>query len=80
LCLKLSYDGSCHVCLAEMSVYMRKDHGGRLKFVDISDPGYKPYDYRISLEEFMSQMHAIDRNGMVFRGIDAFQAIWQTFP
>lgn len=78
--LKVFYDGSCHVCSTEMSVYMRKDHGGRLEFVDISDPDFKAHDYRISLDEFMSQMHAIDRNGMVFRGIDAFQAIWQAFP
>jgi predicted DCC family thiol-disulfide oxidoreductase YuxK len=78
--LKVFFDGSCHVCSTEMSVYMRKDHGGRLEFVDISDPGFKPHDYHISLAEFMTQMHAIDRNGMVFRGIDAFQAIWQAFP
>lgn len=78
--LKVFYDGSCHVCSTEMSVYMRKDHGGRLEFVDISAPGFKPNDYCISLDEFMYQMHAIGRNGMVFRGIDAFQAIWQAFP
>ncbi len=36
--------------------------------------------FGISLDEFMSQMHAIDRSGTVFRGVDAFLAIWQAFP
>ncbi len=78
--LTVFYDGSCHVCSTEMFVYMRKDHGGRLEFVDISDPGFNPHDYSSSLDDFMAQMHAIDRSGTVFRGVDAFQAIWRAFP
>jgi predicted DCC family thiol-disulfide oxidoreductase YuxK len=78
--LTVFYDGSCHVCSTEMFVYMRKDHGGRLEFVDISDPGFNPDDFGISLADFMSMMHAIDQSGTVFRGVDAFLAIWQAFP
>jgi len=78
--LKVFYDGSCHVCSTEMFVYMRKDHGGRLEFVDISDPDFNPQNYGISLDDFTSRMHAIDRSGTVYRGVDAFQAIWRAFP
>lgn len=78
--LKVFYDGSCYVCSTEMFVYMRKEHGGRLEFVDISDPAFNPREYGISLDEFMYQMHAIDRGGHVYRGVDAFRAIWQAFP
>jgi predicted DCC family thiol-disulfide oxidoreductase YuxK len=78
--LQVFYDGSCQVCSTEMSVYMRKDHGGRLEFVDISAPGFNPQNYGISLDDFMFQMHAIDRSGRVYRGVDAFQAIWRAFP
>jgi predicted DCC family thiol-disulfide oxidoreductase YuxK len=28
----------------------------------------------------MYQMHVIDRSGRVFRGVEAFWAIWQAFP
>lgn len=78
--LKVFYDGSCYVCSTEMFVYMRKEHGGRLEFVDISDPAFNPREYGISQDEFMYQMHAIDRGGHVYRGVDAFRAIWQAFP
>ena len=78
--LKVFYDGSCQICSAEMSHYMRKDHGGRLEFIDISDPGFNAHDYGISLDDFMYQMHAIDRRGNMYRGVDAFRAIWRAFP
>jgi len=78
--LKVFYDGSCSVCAAEMSVYMRRAHGGRLEFVDITDPAFDPAGYGISLDDFMYQLHAIDREGRVFRGIDAFRAVWLAFP
>jgi predicted DCC family thiol-disulfide oxidoreductase YuxK len=78
--LTVFYDGFCRICSTEMFVYMRKDHGGRLVFVDISDPAFNPADFGLSLADLMFQMHAIDRNGTVFRGVDAFQAIWQAFP
>lgn len=78
--LKVFYDGSCYVCSSEMFVYIKKDHGGRLEFIDISAPDFNPYEYGISLAEFMYQMHAIDRDGKVYRGPEAFRAIWLAFP
>jgi predicted DCC family thiol-disulfide oxidoreductase YuxK len=78
--LKIFYDGSCFVCSSEMYVYMRKDHGGRLDFVDISDPEFNPDEYGINLADFMYQLHAIDHTGRIYRGPEAFAAIWQAFP
>jgi predicted DCC family thiol-disulfide oxidoreductase YuxK len=60
--------------------YRRKDHGNRLILVDISAPEFDPVPLGITRAEFMYQMHAIDRTGTVFRGVEAFWAIWQAFP
>jgi len=78
--LQVFYDGSCSVCAAEMDVYRLKEHGGRLQFVDISAPEFDPAPYGITLEAFMYEMHAIDREKRVYRGVEAFAAIWQAFP
>ena len=78
--LQVFFDGSCSVCAAEMEVYRRKEHGGRLLFIDISAPGFDPSTYGITLNAFMYEMHAIDREGRIYRGVEAFQAIWQAFP
>ena len=78
--LQIFFDGSCSVCAAEMEVYRRKEHGGRLLFVDIGAPGFDPSPYGVTLDAFMYEMHAIDREGRVYRGVEAFRAIWQAFP
>ena len=78
--LMVFYDGACRVCSTEMQLYRKKDREGRLVFIDISAPGFDPSPYGLSHADFMGQMHAIDREGTVFRAIDAFRAIWQAFP
>ena len=78
--LQVFYDGACPVCDTEIERYRRRDHDARLIPVDISAPGFDPAPFGIPLAEFMYQMHVIDQSGQVFRGIDAFWAIWQAFP
>lgn len=78
--LKIFFDGSCSVCATEMAVYKRKEYAGRLQFVDISAREFDPTHYGITLDAFMFEMHAIDLDGHVYRGVDAFRAIWQAFP
>lgn len=78
--LQVFYDGSCSVCAAEMEIYQRKEHGGRLVFTDIGRPDFDPVPFGITLKEFMYEMHAIDRQGRVYRGVEAFRAIWQALP
>jgi len=78
--LRIFFDGSCSVCSSEMEAYRGKQHSGRLQFVDISASEFDPIPYGITFDEFMYEMHAIDRKNHVFRGVDAFRAIWQAFP
>lgn len=75
--LQIFYDGSCSLCAAKMELYRRKEHSGRLVFVDISSPSFNPVPYGIPLQAFMHEVHAIDAGGRLFRGADVFAAIWQ---
>ncbi len=77
---KVFYDGSCSVCAGQMEKYRAKEHGGRLLFVDVSVPEFDPAPYGIPLDEFMHEMHCIDRRGRVYRGVEAFRAVWLAFP
>lgn len=78
--LLIFYDGSCSLCAAQMEFYRSTEHGGRLAFVDIGDPAFDPIPYGIPLAAFRYELHAIDGTGTVYRGVDAFRAIWQTLP
>ncbi|AJY70228.1 thiol-disulfide oxidoreductase [Geobacter sulfurreducens] len=78
--LRVFYDGSCIVCATEIEHYLKKDHDDKLVAVDISSPDFDPMLYQISLADFMFQLHSIDQDGLVFKGVDSFWAIWQAFP
>jgi len=78
--LRIFYDGSCSVCSSEMAHYRARDRDGRLQFIDIGAPEFDPAAHGIPLATFMEQLHAIDHNNRVYRGVDAFGAIWRAFP
>jgi predicted DCC family thiol-disulfide oxidoreductase YuxK len=48
--------------------------------VDISSADFDPHPYGISLQAFRFELHAIDRQGAVYRGVEVFWAIWVAFP
>lgn len=78
--LRVFYDGACPVCAAEIEHYGRRDREKKLVPVDISSSDFAAAAYGIPLADFLYQLHAIDRRGRVYRGVDAFWAIWQAFP
>ncbi len=78
--LQVFYDGSCAVCALEIKRYRDMDRDGRLNIIDISAPGFETAGWGISQSDFMRELHVIDRNGTVYRGVDAFAAIWLAFP
>ena len=78
--LRVFYDGSCVVCATEIEHYLRQDHGGRLVAVDITAPEFDPVPFQITLARFMYELHSIDSNDYIYRGVEAFRVIWQAFP
>jgi predicted DCC family thiol-disulfide oxidoreductase YuxK len=78
--IRIFYDGSCIVCSKEIEHYLRQNHGGRLVAVNIKSSDFNPDPFRIARETFMYELHVIDKAGTVYRGVEAFWAIWQAFP
>ena len=78
--IQIFYDGSCIVCSTEIEHYLRQDHGGRLKSVNIASSEFNPEPFNITLAAFKYELHVIDQSGYIYRGIEAFWAIWQAFP
>lgn len=78
--LRVFYDGSCAICAAEIEHYLDRDRNGSLQAVDVHSPDFDPQSYQIPRSAFMYELHAIDARGRVYRGVEAFRAIWQAFP
>lgn len=78
--LEIFYDGSCIVCSTEMEVYRRRNPQQRLIFIDISSSDFSAEKYGLTHQQFMEALHVRDANGKYFEGVDAFLALWGTFP
>ena len=78
--IKVFFDGSCPFCAKAMNKFQCRGHGGRLIFVDITSAEFDATPFDIPLEAFMKEMHCIDRDGKVYRGVEALRALWQAFP
>lgn len=78
--LRVLYDGDCSVCAAAVEGYARRAGGEKLILIDINAADFDPDRYGLSLDELLYQLHAIDREENIYRGVAALRAIWQAFP
>ncbi|XP_054631121.1 uncharacterized protein LOC129180708 isoform X3 [Dunckerocampus dactyliophorus] len=57
--------------------FLQRDKPGKVDFVDISLPGYDGAKYKgVSYEAAMEEMHVIDENNEVHRGVPAFAVMY----
>jgi predicted DCC family thiol-disulfide oxidoreductase YuxK len=75
--LTVLYDGSCPVCALEMRHLIARDHGARLRFVDITAPGFDPLAYGATLDAMMARLHAVRADGALLVGVDAVRAAYR---
>lgn len=80
LSLQIFYDGSCSICVKEMTRYRRYNSDNCFTFIDISADDFDPAVYGKSREEFMEQLHVLSDEGAFVTGFDAVMAIWQHLP
>ena len=73
------FDGSCPLCQAEIRYYRRKDQGGSLCFVDISETGAVTPE-GITQQRAMKRFHVRASDGRVLSGAAAFVEVWTHLP
>ena len=78
--LRVFYDGACRICYKEVNHYKKKDQGDYLILEDISTPEFEASKYGLKSEDVNLHMHAIDKDGKVFIGVDTFIEIWRRLP
>ncbi|MFV0681027.1 thiol-disulfide oxidoreductase DCC family protein [Ottowia sp.] len=71
--LTLYFDGSCPLCLSEMTNLRWRDAAEQLRFVDVSVPGFASPLEGVSVADLMTLMHARTADGRVFIGVAAFE-------
>jgi predicted DCC family thiol-disulfide oxidoreductase YuxK len=74
--IEVYYDGQCPLCSREMRMLRRLDKRGRIRFVDITAPGFDPSAVGITREALMSRIHARLPDGTVVEGVEVFRRLY----
>lgn len=71
--LTLYFDAACAVCNLEMDNLKARNTEERLRFVDISQPGFDPAPLGVSLQALNGLLHAQRPDGSLVIGVEVFR-------
>lgn len=76
--LTLYYDAACPVCALEMDHLRVRDAGaGRLRFVDITAPGFDAQALGLNLEALHRQIHGRRADGQLISGVQVLRLAYE---
>jgi predicted DCC family thiol-disulfide oxidoreductase YuxK len=78
--LTVLYDGSCSICRASAERVRRFNSRGRIELLDLHHPSAPQRFPQIDREEAMKWMQAVDANGRIYSGADAWARIGLLLP
>jgi predicted DCC family thiol-disulfide oxidoreductase YuxK len=78
--LTVLYDGACGLCRASVARVRRIDRGGRIELLDLHEPSVAARFPQVNREEALRLMQAVDPNGRVYSGVDAWARIGLAVP
>ena len=71
--LTLFYDAACPVCSLEMDHLREASRDGRLRFVDISQPGFDASAHGGSAAAMDAEIHGLCADGTMLRGVEVLR-------
>ena len=78
--LTVLFDGSCNLCRGSAERAQRFDKAQRIEFLDLYDQAAQQRFPQVNRDEALRLMQAVDSNGKVFSGSDAWARIAALLP
>jgi predicted DCC family thiol-disulfide oxidoreductase YuxK len=78
--LKVLYDGKCGICRKEINYYQGIAKPEKFEWLDVTEDDTVLKQNHISLADALMELHSIDAEGNVFKGVASFVQIWQRLP
>jgi len=78
--LTVLFDGSCNLCRASAERVRRFDRANRIEFLDVNDSSTTQQFPQVNREEALRWMQAVDSNGKLYSGSDAWARIGSRLP
>ncbi len=75
-CLEVFFDGACPVCTREVNAARRRDHQGKIRFVNIADPSFSPDEIGVNTATLNERIHARTREGQLITGVEVFRRLY----
>ena len=74
--VEVFYDGQCPLCLREIKLLRWMDRKNRIRFTDIADPSFRPFDFGKSMQEFMDEIQGRLPDGTWIVGVEVFRRLY----
>ena len=75
--IKVYYDGNCGLCSKEINYYNKIDKNNIFEWVNIYTHDIDLKKLGITKSEALMELHALDENGKMYKGVDSFILIWK---
>ena len=75
--IKVYFDGNCGLCSKEINYYRKIDKKNIFEWVNIYTHDTDLKKFGITKSEALMELHALDENGKMYKGVDSFILIWK---
>ena len=75
--IKVYFDGNCGLCSKEINYYNKIDKKNIFEWVNIYTHDTDLKKLGITKSEALMELHALDKNGKMYKGVDSFILIWK---
>jgi len=75
--IKVYFDGNCGLCSKEINYYSKIDKKNIFEWVNIYTHDTDLKKLGITKSEALMELHALDENGKMYKGVDSFILIWK---
>jgi len=78
--LAILYDGGCDMCRTSIAAIEKFDSSGKLEPIDLHNPDARAKFPTLEMADLLEELHAVDDQGMVYRGARAINEILRLQP
>ena len=69
------FDGECPLCMREIRMLRRLDRAGRIRFTDISEPGFDASALGLTWAMMMERIYGRMPDGTLVHGVEVFRQL-----
>ena len=74
--VEVFFDADCPLCMREIRMLRKMDKRGRIRFTDITEPGFRAEAHGKTHTDFMAKIHGRLPDGEWIEGVEVFRQLY----